>query len=396
MSEASSRHRTARAALVALAGVFAVAACSDGTRAPSGSPSEPRLGRRADAIQGGSVDAASTFAVAVVDEDDGVCSGTLIAPNLVLTARHCVASDDGGDTVDCANDHFLAPRPAAALRVSTSTSNVTFAGAAFHVGKIVVPADTLFCGNDLALLVLDSLVPASVATPATPAIDPKLTDRKTFGAELTAIGYGITSPVASDEGTRRKRTGVPIACIPGDAAACDPADYDMTNSELAAGEGLCDGDSGSGAYEPKSLAAGEPIVMGVLSRAGDDAGKCVDAIYVRTDTASALLVSAAKDAAKTGGYPAPSWADPTGTAKPDAGETDAGAASSDAGGEGVDMEATADGGPSTTSDPTSDGCSVARGLPRTNASRDGLATSALVAMTVLVTSRRRRRRSHRR
>jgi hypothetical protein len=136
-----------------------------------------------------------------------------------------------------------------------------------------------------------------------------LTDRKTYGTKIVAIGFGTTAAGASDDGTRRRRDGIPIACIPGDATlGCNPADWDMTAAEMAAGDGLCEGDSGSGAYEPASLAAGTPLVMGVLSRAGENGTRCVDAIYARTDAHAPLIVAAAKEAASAGGYAPPAWA----------------------------------------------------------------------------------------
>jgi hypothetical protein len=319
--------RTSSPKLAVLSAALALAACADGTRAPSARANEEtRTGRRADAIEGGMADATSTFAVGVVDESNVTCSGTLIAPNLVLTARHCVADDDGGSAVDCASDKFSAPFAASTFRVTTDAT-LLFDTAAYHVSKIIVPTSTLFCGNDIALLVLAENIPAAVARPATPAIDPPLTDRAKYGEKITAIGYGTTSPSASDDGQRRRRTGISIDCIPGDATiGCTPADFAMTADELAAGNGLCSGDSGSGAYLPSSLTTVTmaPIVMGVLSRAAETQGSCSDAVYERTDTASAFLIAGAKDAAAIGKYAAPAWADPN-AAQPDGGAPDGGA-----------------------------------------------------------------------
>ena len=355
-------------------------ACSDGTPAPTTS----RIDRRADAIQGGAADTASTFAVAVLDDQNSICSGTLIAPNLVLTARHCVASDDGASAVDCARDHFLPANAASTLRVSLAAV-ADFDSAAFKVTKVIVPTSTLFCGNDIALLVLDKLVSASQATPATPAIDPPLTDRAKFGSTLTAIGYGTTAPGANDDGTRRKRANIAIQCIPGDTTlGCDPADYDMTAAELGAGNGLCEGDSGSGGFEPSSLASGKPIVIGVLSRASGDNGTCADSVYVRTDTAGPLLVSAAKDAALMGGYTAPTWADPTGSTTPDAGALPDDAGTTD---EDPPAESAADAAPPA-SDATTTSCSAA---PKRSRGGGKVAYGALLAVACVAASRRRRR-----
>src|SRR5262245_10693512 len=56
----------------------------------------PRTSRTSAAVKGGSPDSTSTAVVAVVlsrptNAGVGFCTGTLIAPNLVLTARHCVS-----------------------------------------------------------------------------------------------------------------------------------------------------------------------------------------------------------------------------------------------------------------------------------------------------------------
>lgn len=372
--------RQSKLAGALLSSALLVVACTQTDTGPTA-----RLGRKADAIQGGKTDATSTFAVAVVDDEDGMCSGTLIAPNLVLTARHCVANDDGGEFVNCKTNRFFAPGAASKFKIDTRAT-ATFASAAYEVTKVVVPADDLFCGNDLALLVTKTLVPASEAIPAAPAIDPPLTDHDTYGSTLSAIGYGTQSPGADDDGTRRRRDGVSIDCVPGDASGCSASTYDMTDAELAAGNGLCEGDSGSGAYSTKSIAAGAPIVMGVLSRAADSGSSCVDAVYERTDTASAFLIAAAKDAAAAGGYAAPAWVYPKGTAPPDAGASSgAPMGSEEAGTSSGDPSAAPATSGGTTTTTTGCGMGVAAG---------GLDTGSWTAaaiVTFLLQLRRRRR-----
>src|SRR6187551_2390321 len=58
-------------------------------------------------IVGGANDSTDKQVFAISINESALCSGSLIAPNLVLTARHCVAPISGGDeTVSCATDTF--------------------------------------------------------------------------------------------------------------------------------------------------------------------------------------------------------------------------------------------------------------------------------------------------
>jgi hypothetical protein len=76
-------------ALFSLVSLGAIAGCAAQTGDTENDAA--RVGRQASAIQGGTTDTseAHNFAVGITNRQGSVCSGTLIAPNLVLTARHC-------------------------------------------------------------------------------------------------------------------------------------------------------------------------------------------------------------------------------------------------------------------------------------------------------------------
>jgi Trypsin len=274
------------------------------------------------AIQDGVADTSDqySFVVAVFENSQqaGLCSGSLLAPNLVATARHCVTALSGPKEIDCAASTFGSDLPVGDLLVTNDaklSSETRFVG----VSRIVVPTgaqQTKVCGNDIALLILDQNI--ALSQYVVPAINPPMSDPR-YSISVTAIGYGIDSPLDTTgmtAGIRRVRENVRLACVPNDPSFLGCYDGPIVSEFLAPDEfvsgdaSTCDGDSGSGAFDQGSFDRGAWVSFGVLSRGAVDAdsGTCVQPIYSRFDAWAQLLVDGVTQAAALGGYALPPWA----------------------------------------------------------------------------------------
>jgi uncharacterized protein (TIGR03382 family) len=272
-----------------------------------------RLGTKATAIQGGENDTTSTFAVGVCNgqpgQCGGICSGALILPNVVATARHCISV--APQTIDCATNPSFGARKSGTLYITTNANMFgTTAGNPgwYAVRSLVYPTDDHICGNDIALLVLSTPVPANVAKPVTPGVQHLMWDRSLYTDTFTSIGYGNTSAGGGGSGTRRSRSLVDVLCIPGSDDL--PCPTSVNEKEFIGGDGACSGDSGSSAFESRSVARREPVSFGVLSRGGesDDGNDCIGSAYTRFDAHRDLVLQAGKSASNNWQlYPEPSW-----------------------------------------------------------------------------------------
>lgn len=223
------------------------------------------------------------------------CSSSLIAPNLVLTAQHCVA--EAPKLIACKTASFGEPVDSTQVFVTLDDAMWTGGSPWMAAQEVLRPPDgNAVCGRDIALVVLRSPVRNSEATPLAPRLDqpPEL------GEVYSAVGFGDTEGGGRDGGRRRRRDGLAVECV---GYSCG-AQQRVAGSEWRGETGICSGDSGGPALDQ----AGR--VIGVTSRGPIG---CADPIYGGLIDHRAWIMKEAARAADLGGYEVPEWAAASGT-----------------------------------------------------------------------------------
>jgi MYXO-CTERM domain-containing protein len=217
------------------------------------------------------------------------CTANLIAPNVLLTARHCVATSNTENVV-CSRSVF-GDVVAGSSTVVTGDAVLRQTSTFYRGVDVRVPTtgDDM-CGYDVALIILNTPVPAAKVTPLVPRIDRPVQP----GESYTAVGYGVDENGQQNPG-RMVLDNLSVDCV---SDGCQ-AGLGVATTEFMGSTGICSGDSGGPALDADGK------IIGIVSRGSDP---CATPIYSEIAPWSDFITQTVIEAAASGGYEPPFWA----------------------------------------------------------------------------------------
>lgn len=206
------------------------------------------------------------------------CTGSLVARDIVMTARHCVHEIDYSNATSfCTGVFTTTPLTDAGVRITTDLTVLGEDVKWIEVAEVIVPpAIDGSCAGDIAFLRL--------AKPVTSSIKPVAVDVRELTTHqpnrVAVVGRGVIaqlfditdySIISEDDGglKRRVRTGIDFECVSntfGDCIAEDigaPFEVDTGYAQFASS--TASGDSGAGVARNASFVLRHPLLIGVNS-----------------------------------------------------------------------------------------------------------------------------------
>jgi secreted trypsin-like serine protease len=239
--------------------------------------------------------------LAYIEGEDAItpyaCTGTVVAPRVILTAGHCVEDIESGT---------IAPPEGFAVATGVANLNqVTRANVSLVSQALVFPGfKPSKLQGDAGLLILA----APVAAPAIPLAAAPDAGLLAAGTPLTLAGWGLTDPKAK-QGPAQLQTGTTVVEDSADCRRQSRRYYPFYSAALqlcaldAPSEKVsgCFGDSGGPAIA--SRVDGTPVQVGVVSTGGPACNPHLPNVFTRADTINAWVASWI--AATEAGAPAP-------------------------------------------------------------------------------------------
>ncbi len=227
------------------------------------------------AINGGDLETGQDSVVYIAHQSGSACTGTIISPRVVLTAKHCIANMDssGNMTSQLSASGF-------GIWIGASPNIGWGWNPDYTVSEVRTTPGSAITDNDMALLIIAGVMtqmPYNVVSSYSSGF---------VGSDVYLIGYGLDSCVngtaGGDAGTKRRTTDQVVS-------------YEGINSFVTQGRGAVSGDSGGPVFNTNYEVVG---VMVAVPQNYDGSLQCGTTICTRVDKFQNLIQQAIED---TGG-----------------------------------------------------------------------------------------------